>query len=122
MKKICLAFMCLALFPFSVNAASIEDILGEWQSEKPMPFKGIEHIVISKNSIQTKPRKPEEAKIEKQDENCFIAKIILAPEINLAVEELFCLQQNKLLRDYPTAAGKRAQAYYIRPPKSPDHQ
>ncbi|MDM8217270.1 hypothetical protein QUW15_14070 [Desulfovibrio piger] len=121
MKKIYLAFMCLALFPFSVNAASIEDILGEWQSEKPMPFTGIESIIISKDSIEIKPiKEPYPCKIEQVGESF---KLNYLPEEFFGdAEEIYTIKDGKLLRDYPNAGGSRTQVYYIRPPKSPDHQ
>lgn len=115
--------MCLALFPFSVNAASIEDILGEWQSEKPMPFEGIEHIVISKETFQVKPQPPHMAKIENTGNSFKIIRSYGGQSFKMTVEEFFTLTEGgKLLRDYPNAGGSRTQVYYIRPPKSPDHQ
>ena len=115
--------MCLALFPFSVNAASIEDILGEWQSEKPVPLKGVEYIVISENAFQIKPKKQDKATIEKNG-NTF--KIIITyghGDYKIIAEKNFTLEKDgRLLYRYTGSGGKQYQRYYIRPPKSPDHQ
>ena len=115
--------MCLALFPFSVNAASIEDILGEWQSEEPVAFKGIEHIVISQNSFQIKPKKPKQCDIKNNGNNFNIICNYGSGDVKIIVEKDFTLEKDgRLLYRYTGSTGKQCQRYYIRPPKSPDHQ
>lgn len=115
--------MCLALFPFSVNAASIEDILGEWQSEEPVAFKGIEHIVISKDAFQIKPKKQEKAKIEQTGNNFKITVTYGDSDYKIITEDIYTLEKDgRLLYKYTGSSGKQYQRYYIRPPKSPDHQ
>ncbi|MDM8217273.1 hypothetical protein QUW15_14085 [Desulfovibrio piger] len=72
MKKIYLAFMCLALIPFSVNAASIEDILGRWEGEEKIA--GLEYITISQDSFREGRQAVNPCTI-KQDGELFIITI-----------------------------------------------
>ena len=120
MKKIYLAFMCLALIPFSVNAASIEDILGRWEGEEKIA--GLEYITISQDSFREGRQAVNPCTI-KQDGELFIITIKedFWGEENITTYKAY-KKDDKLILEYTNIEGQQAKTSYIRPPKSPDHQ